>query len=251
MKPGKVLHSHEVHEAYERARGQRTAPLFLTCEHASQRLPTGYEWMGSDERLVGTHWAYDLGARELTLELAQALSASAVLTRFSRLLVDPNRAEGHPELFRQQAEGQPVLLNRALTPTEQQQRIVAYYRPYHAAVDETLMAAAAPTLLSIHTFTPVYEGRVRNVELGVLFDRDERAAESLLDSLRKQYPAVAANEPWSGKVGLIYAAEHHAHKHGRFALELEVRQDLAQHPAFRAQLIGVLVRHFGGNGLGC
>ena len=66
-------------------------------------------------------------------------------------------------------------------------------------------------------------------------------AEALLSALRAVYPAVAANEPWSGKDGLIYSAERHAHRHGRIALELEVRQDLATDATWRQQLVAVLV----------
>lgn len=231
-------------DAYERLSGHRAAPLFLTCEHASERLPTGYALTGSDLRLSGTHWAYDLGARDLVIELAAALCASAVLARFSRLLIDPNREEHHPDLFRQHAEGLPIGLNQQLSVSERQHRITHYHRPYHEAVDAALSESAAPTLLSIHTFTPIYEGQVRQVELGVLFDRDDAAAEALMAALRQTYPHVAANEPWSGKLGLIYSAERHAHRHGRVALELEVRQDLATDPAYRQKLVQVLADYF-------
>lgn len=233
-----------VTDAYERMEGTRSAPLFLTCEHASERLPSGYALCDSDRRLAGTHWAYDLGARELLLELAAALGASAVLARFSRLLIDANRDEQHPELFRQHAEGLPIQLNQQMSVSERQHRITHYHRPYHQAVDAALSEVAAPTLLSIHTFTPIYEGQVRQVELGVLFDQDEAAAASLLAALRPTYPQVAANEPWSGKQGLIYSAERHAHQQGRVALELEVRQDLATSPAYRQQLVAVLAAYF-------
>ncbi len=231
-------------ESYERVFGLESAPLFLTCEHASQRLPDRYGFVGPDQRLLGTHWAYDLGARELVVELAQALAASAVLARFSRLLVDPNRAEDHPDLFRQSADGSAVLLNQNLGEEERRRRIDSYYHPYHAAVDAALGQMSAPTLLSIHTFTPIYEGQVREVELGVLFDTDDGPAESLLSALQAVYPAVLANQPWSGKDGLIYSAERHAHRHGRIALELEVRQDLATDATWRRKLVAVLADYY-------
>jgi predicted N-formylglutamate amidohydrolase len=234
-----------VEEAYEVVRGAVDAPLFLSCEHASERLPDPFVWPEADRRLVGTHWAYDLGARELTLELAAALNAGAVLSRFTRLLADPNRPEAHGDLFRAVAEGEPVHFNRAIAPNERALRIERYHRPYHAALDEELGRTRAPILLAIHTFTPLYEGKVRTVELGVLFDREEQAAAELGAVLEDALPGVGYNEPWSGKAGLMYSCERHAEKHGRVALELEVRQDLAVDPAYRARLIGVLARHFG------
>ncbi len=231
-------------EAVEHVRGAARSAVFLTCEHASQRLPGAWRWPARDERLLDTHWAYDLGARDLTIELARALDAAAVLARFTRLLVDPNREEGHADLCRAHAEGEPVLLNEGLEASERERRLHGYHRPYHAAVDAALGAVSAPILLSIHSFTPSYQGEAREMELGVLFNRDERAAYALGEALAARLPRVAYNEPWSGRAGLIYAAERHAERHGRIALELEVRQDRAVDPAYRAELAAVLKSFF-------
>jgi predicted N-formylglutamate amidohydrolase len=215
----------------------------FTCEHASQHLPPSWSWSAADRRLVGTHWAYDLGARELTLELAARLRACAVLANFTRLLVDPNRAEGHPDLFRPVCDGEPVELNQALSPSERELRMNRFHRPFHDAVDRALLDSRAPLLMSIHSFTPIYEGSVREVELGVLYDEQEEHAFALGGALARELPNVAYNEPWSGKQGLIYSAETHARRHHRIALELEVRQDLAVDPKYRARLVPVLAEH--------
>lgn len=233
-------------DAFERVDGRADAPLLLTCEHASERLPDGWQWPAEDARLRGSHWAFDPGARELTLELAGQLECCAVLSRFTRLLVDPNRDEGHPDLFRVQAEGAPVALNAQLHPDDAERRLAGYYRPYHAAVDAAVAASEAPTLLSLHTFTPVYEGAVRDVQLGVLFNDDEALGQALLTHLSAQLPEVRANEPWSGKVGLMYSVERPARAHGRRAVELEVRHDLAQDPDYRHRLLALVAAFFAG-----
>lgn len=238
------VREHRVEEAVEVVRGSASAPVFISCEHASERLPEPFTWPQEDLRLVGTHWAYDLGARELSLELAEALDASAVLSRFSRLLADPNRAEDHPDVFRAIAEGEPVVLNRAISPTEREHRLSHYHRPYHAALDEELGRVKAHVLFAVHTFTPLYEGRVRTVELGVLYNREEREAERLGEYLRAHFSGVAYNEPWSGKEGLMFSCEQHAERHGRIALELEVRQDLAVDALYRARLVRALADYF-------
>ncbi len=237
-------------EAFESVVGRVNAPIFLTCEHASEILPAPWQWSESDRRLVGTHWAYDLGAREVTLELADALDASAVLSRFTRLLIDPNRAESNADLLRRFAEGAAVELNHEVTSDERTRRLVSYYRPFHAAVERELSSVRAPILLSVHTFTPVYEGHIRQVELGVLFNREESTAHALGEALSKRFDGVAYNEPWSGLDGLIYSAERHADRHGRCALELEVRQDRAQDPVYRAELVKVLTDYFKGGARG-
>lgn len=232
------------HPAVTVVSGAHDAPVFLTCEHASEALPAPYRWPAADRRLLHTHWAYDLGARELTLELAQALGASAVLANFSRLLVDPNRDEVHPDLFRAEAEGELVELNQNLSDGEREARLRDFHRPFHAAVDAALALSGAQVLLSVHSFTPLYMGTQRSMELGVLFDRCEAEARLLGAALSAALPNVAYNEPWSGRAGLIFSAESHAMRFGKIALELEIRQDCAVDPAYRARLVQVLAEHF-------
>jgi predicted N-formylglutamate amidohydrolase len=230
------------HEAYEETIGHPSAPLVLSCEHASVRLPSPYGWSAEDSWLVGTHWSYDLGARALTLELARELSASAVLSRFTRLLIDPNRSLDQPDLFRASAEGKPIRLNQGLDEAERARRIERYYRPFHAALDQALARCHAPLLFSIHSFTPNYEGDVRSVEIGVLFNHEQEHARALTLALAAEFSGVRENEPWSGKGGLIYSAESHAARHGRVALELEVRQDHLENERYRARLVPALAR---------
>jgi len=168
-----------------------------------------------------------------------------VLARFCRLFADPNREPDAPDLARPIADGFALQLNRAVDAAELEQRL-GYWRAYHGAVDAMLARTRAPVALAIHTFTPLYEGQPRSLEVGVLFDQEEALA-------RRVHEAVAAiawdgrplevrdNEPYSGKLGLMYSVARHARAHGRRALELEVRQDLACDPAFRARLVAQLV----------
>jgi predicted N-formylglutamate amidohydrolase len=80
------------------------------------------------------------------------------------------------------------------------------------------------------------------MEIGVLFDREDALAAVLAEALAAEGFVVAMNEPYSGKEGLIYAAERHASAHGKHALELEVRQDLAVTPEARARVVAALRR---------
>jgi predicted N-formylglutamate amidohydrolase len=236
----------KIDEAFEVVRGGDRAAVILTCEHASERLPAPWRWPAGDERLVGTHWAFDPGAAELTRELAARLGAVAILSRFSRLLSDPNRAEDEPSLFRDLAEGAKVQLNAAVEAADRQRRLALYYRPFHAAIDREVAATSAHTLLSVHSFTPLYEGQRRWLEVGVLFDRDEELGLLLVAAFDRAGFHVRPNEPYSGKDGLIHSAATHAAKRDLRAVEIEVRQDLAVVPAFRARVIDVLAAAFAG-----
>lgn len=232
----------EIAEAYEIVRGGDRSSVILTCEHASERMPPPWRWPDADQRIAGTHWAFDLGAADLTRELADRLGAVGILSRFSRLLVDPNRAEHEPSLFRDAAEGEPVRFNVAIDEAERERRLAGYYRPFHAAIDREVEKTSAHTLLSVHSFTDLYEGQRRWLEVGILFDREDALGAQLVSAFAHADFHVRPNEPYSGKDGLIHSAATHAAPRGLRAVEIEVRQDLAVQPAFRARVIDVLAR---------
>ncbi|MBK8264535.1 MAG: N-formylglutamate amidohydrolase [Nannocystis sp.] len=235
-------------EAYELHRGGDDASLLLVCEHASLRLPSPWSWPEEDRWLLGTHWSFDLGAADLSRGLAREIGCAAVLSRFTRLLIDPNRDLAAPTLFRVEAEGHPIHLNAAISPADRERRITDYYTPYHDQIDHRLRAAPAAALLSVHTFTPVYDGHVRAVEIGVLFDEHADLAQVFARELRRCGWRSALNEPYSGQAGFAFSPQHHAANHQRPWLEIEIRQDIAvdldRRPALIAALTAAIRRTF-------
>lgn len=186
------------------------------------------------------HWGYDLGIAELVRGMCVELGCPAVLSRFSRLLVDPNRPVGAETMFRRVADGQPIRLNENLSEAEAQLRIDGYYRPYHDAVDAMAAAHPGSAILGMHSFTDVYEGQPREVEIGILYDRDRDFAEAWFEALSGHGYEVRYNEPWSGLEGLMYSPQLHATRHLRQVVELEIRQDLLADPVKMAHLTQVL-----------
>jgi len=231
-------------EAVEELAGDPGCRLVFTCEHASNVLPEPWRWPEADRWLVDTHWASDIGAGAFTRRVAGLMNAPAVLSKFSRLLVDPNRPLESDTLFRQSADGRQVHLNEIMLETERQERIDRFYEPYHAAVGAMVQRSRGDTVFSIHTFTDDYEGDKRVLELGVLFDDDEEPAYRLIEHLEGAGFHVMANEPWSGKDGLAYSPVRHAREYGRCALEIEARQDLIVQEGFAQRLAEALVAHF-------
>ncbi|HSN82545.1 MAG TPA: N-formylglutamate amidohydrolase [Polyangiales bacterium] len=230
--------------AVEEIDGDDGGRLVFTCEHASAELPEPWTWPEEDRWLVETHWASDIGAAAFTRRVARLMNAPAILSRFSRLLIDPNRPLDADTLFRTNADGKTVHLNRALLDADRQRRIDEFYQPYHAAVRAMVERSRADTVFSIHTFTDNYEGDARVLELGVLFDDDEEPAYELIRHLEAAGFHVLANEPWSGKDGLAYSPVRHAREFGRCALEIEARQDLIVDEAFAARLAAALAGFF-------
>ncbi len=216
--------------------------LVVTCEHATNRMPPGWSWPEADGWLVDTHWASDLHIRPTVEALTRRLGVPAVLSRFSRLLIDPNRPLGSDTLFRDVAEGRPVHLNQQLSDAEQQRRIQALYGPYHQAADRLVGQTAGAAVLGMHSFTATYEGHEREVEVGVLFDEDEAVARDFASAMRGHGYEVRLNEPYSGRQGLIFGPRRHARQHGRLCVELELRQDRLADPIHRSRLVE-LVAH--------
>ena len=223
-----------------RVAGSASAPIIVTCEHASAELPEPWCWHAEDAWLVDTHWAYDLGAAALASALAARLEAPAVLAGFSRLLVDPNRPPESPSFIRTEADGRPGRLNQGLTDDERARRI-HYWTAYHDAVARTVSETQAPVLFAVHTFTPHYPGEDRDhIEVGVLFDSEEELAHAMAAHIAAAGWLVHLNEPYSGKRGLIYAVDRHARASGRRALEIELRQDLAVDRGERQSIVDCL-----------
>ncbi len=229
------------HRAYEViVEGAGDSPIVLCCEHASNALPSAYEW-GEDRWLQNTHWAWDPGAAEVVRELARHYEARAVLANFSRLVIDPNRPLFSQTLFRDRAEGRVVHLNDGISDIERGRRVLDWWKPYHDALDAVTGALPAKVLVSMHSFTPVYEGDVREVEIGVLFDQSEAFAMEVMRSMATTGFEVRANEPYSGRGGMMFSCYQHAADHGLEALELELRQDLLADPSTRDRIVKAII----------
>lgn len=209
-------------------------PFVFTCEHATNALPE-WEPRESERATLAAHWGWDIGAADLTRALARRTGSCAVLSRFSRLVCDPNRDPDEPSFVLREIDGAPLSWNRAIGAEELRRREIRYFAPYHAAIDRTLHARRAVgtpfRLCAVHSFTPVYLGRSRPMEVGVLFDAWDEHAWRLEGALAAEGFAAALNAPYSGFDGLIYSASRHGRAQGLVYLELEVRQDLIDSPA--------------------
>jgi len=91
---------------------------------------------------------------------------------------------------------------------------------------------APPALVTVHSFTPVYHGRRRAVELGILHDDDSRLADAML----ARAPAHTAmrtgrNDPYGPEDGVTHTLRRHALPRGLPNVMLEIRNDLIATPA--------------------
>jgi predicted N-formylglutamate amidohydrolase len=178
------------------------------------------------------HIAYDIGAAGVTRHLADILGSSAILSRFSRLVVDPNRGEDDPTLIMKLYDGTIVPGNRHIDEAERERRLEAYHRPYHTAYGELVARRADTIIIAIHSFTPRLNGRApRPWHVGILHAHwDQRLSRPLLDLLRAEPDlCVGENQPYAGHLPGD-AIDRHALVPGRPNALIELRHDLITDP---------------------
>lgn len=210
--------------------GRADRGLIVLCDHAGNALPAEYGTLGLPAAQLERHIAYDIGVTPIVRALAAKLDAPAIMTRYSRLLIDPNRGRDDPTLVMRLSDGAVVPGNRKLDAAERDKRLRLYYDPYHrtidAIIDQCLATGVAPVLLSIHSFTESWKSFTRPWHVGVLWDRDARLAHPLLEAFYAEGDLIVGdNEPYAGQLEGDCLWQHGAQR-GLANAIVEVRQDL-------------------------
>jgi predicted N-formylglutamate amidohydrolase len=229
--PSAPLLSADEAPAFETVNPGGAAPFLLICDHASRRVPRVLDSLGLDSALLRRHIGWDIGAADVSRWLSEHFDAPLILAGYSRLVIDCNRALTDPSSIPASSDGVEVPGNRMLAPADARRRQEALFHPYHAAVDEVLAGLRArgsvPALVSIHSFTPVFDGFERPWQIGILWDRDPRVAVPLMANLRKNAGInVGDNEPYSAREPKGYSVTAHAAAPGYPHVAVEIRQDL-------------------------
>lgn len=214
--------------------GDPATGMLLLCDHASNAIPPELNSLGLAPEQLERHIAYDIGAAELTRTMARATGAPAVLTSFSRLLIDPNRGLDDPTLVMRLSDGAIVPGNAGIDEAGIAARVAKYYAPYNAAIDDAVARATGaghpPAIVSIHSFTPFWKAVARPWHVGVLWDREGVLAQPLIAALQAESDLVVGdNEPYRG--GLPGdTIDRHATRRGLPDALIEIRQDLIAAP---------------------
>jgi predicted N-formylglutamate amidohydrolase len=224
----------------EQKRSCVTTHYIITCEHGGNRIPSRYrEFFRGHEDLLRSHRGYDSGALRVAREMAAALQAPLLAATVSRLLIDLNRSLGHPKAFSE--------VTRPLPPDIREEIITRYYLPFRIKA-ETMIAQAVErgaqvVHVSCHTFTPEMDGKVRNADVGLLYDpaRPEEAAlcrrwQDMLHShdaalkTRMNYPYLGVSDGFTVYLRRRFPGEQYV------GLELEMNQRHVHHgaPGWRA-----------------
>ena len=216
-------------EAVSVRTGQSNASIVLFYEHGGFRIPAPWGTLGIPERLTGTHYGYGLGSRNLTLKIAELLDATAIVSNYSRLFLDRNRKSHDPSCIRPDMGGIPVHYNEQISDAERELCEQIARHPFETAVADWLEGAApvGKGIISVHSFSHVWETTYRDCEIGVMWKRDTRPKTPLMAALAQQDKFTSAeNEPYSFAESDWYTLDRHVLSVGVPNAYIEVRNEL-------------------------
>lgn len=217
--------------------------VFVVCEHASNRVPEFLGDMGLSQKARQSHIAWDPGALPVAQALSQHLSATLIQGGISRLVYDCNRPPEAADAMPSSSEDIAIPANANLTTAQRAERVTHVYRPFEAALSNEI-ARYQDTLqlmVTIHSFTPVYRGQHRTVELGLLHGTDDRFAQAMMASAPESLSfETRLNEPYSAADGVAHTLDVQAVPNGLLNVMIEIRNDLIQTPSQRQAMADLL-----------
>ena len=205
--------------------------IIVICDHASKLIPKKYKRLGLNTKEIKSHIGWDIGAASLAKGIALRLDSTLLLTGYSRLIVDCNRALGHPEAFIDKSENTFIPGNHNLSNAEKQIRAKLYCLPYRKKIakniDLRLKRKQIPIIISIHSFVPKYKGIKRPWHLSLLYRKDKRLTSLVLKKLKKnKLIKIKINKPYDSEIYNVFTIPFFAESQGFPYLYLEIRQDL-------------------------
>ncbi|WP_371169595.1 N-formylglutamate amidohydrolase [Aliiroseovarius sp. 2305UL8-7] len=212
------------------------APMVIICEHASSFIPPEYDGLGLDKAGHTSHAAWDIGALDVAKCLSTLLDAPLVAGQVSRLVYDCNRPLEASDCIPKRSEVIDIPGNANLTDTERKRRFDTVHTPFHDSVDwlidrQTERSLSPVRLVTIHSFTPIFHGQQRAVEIGYLHDSSTKLAEAALEAEAGLGSFnTAINEPYAARDGVTYSLAKHGTARDIDNVMIEVRNDLIDTP---------------------
>ena len=217
--------------AFSLAREDAPSPFVLICDHAGKRIPRALGDLGVSASERERHIAWDIGAAGVASRLSELLDAFFIQQTYSRLVIDCNRPLDVAGSIVTRSESTDIPGNVGIDDASRLLRAREIFHPYHDRIVRELnrrFEAKRPAILvSVHSFTPVYLGTSRPWHIGMLYGRDARIANILLDRIRREGEwNVGDNEPYAVTPITDYAIPVHGEGRGIANIGLEIRQDL-------------------------
>ena len=223
------------------------SPVIVVCEHASCFIPPELNSLGLDAGILKSHIAWDPGALAVAEGISNRLDAVLVASQVSRLVYDCNRPPDAAAAVPEKSEIFDIPGNQELGQAQRHSRIALVYEPFRASLAGIIAAADSPAIIvTVHSFTPIYNGKARDVELGILHDSDTRLADAMLANTHWHTALdVRRNEPYGPDDGVTHTLRENAVPAGLHNVMIEIRNDLITTPreqdAMAATLSGWII----------
>lgn len=202
-------------------------PFILLAEHAGSEFPESYKFTdfphnGSFE---------DRGVSYITSAIAETCGTTAIMGRYSRLLINLNRVESDPDLIPTAIHNVPILENGGLSKDEIQRRIALFHRPFYQEINYQIerrnAAGVVPILCSINTFNPssskarllAKDGVVP--EMGFVFMNPNETVLVMRELLHKQ-KVVQDDYPYSLQNGREVCVRFYSRTHNLAVIAIEI-----------------------------
>lgn len=205
------------------------AHIAIVCEHASSQIPSEFDQLGVSDSVAKSHVAWDPGALPVAQRIAKNMDAVLVCGTKSRLLYDCNRPPEAPSAIPARSEIFDIPGNTNLSQTERAARITRFYEPFREALCSEISRyrQTLRLLLTIHSFTPVFYGVTREVEVGILHGKDACFAQAMMNAKPdNSHLCICLNEPYAAADGVAHTLDHHGAANGVPSVMVEVRNDL-------------------------
>jgi predicted N-formylglutamate amidohydrolase len=212
-----------------------SSPILLLGDHAGRAIPKSLAGLGLPPEAMGLHIALDIGVEALGGELSRLLDACWIRQTYSRLVIDCNRRPDASDSIPSSSDGIAIPGNETAPSAQRARRRSEIFDPYHSciaqALDERCARGGSTVLVSLHSFTPRFQGVDRRWRYGVLHQGDSPFSGRVLGLLRKaEGDAAGDNQPYAMDA-TDFTIPHHLEGRDLDYLELEVRQDLVAKPA--------------------
>lgn len=218
--------------------------VVLVCEHASNHIPPEWGDLGLTEDQRRAHIAWDPGALGLARGLMRRLDAVLIHAPVSRLVYDCNRAPDMPGAMPARSEVHDIPGNAAITPEERRRRTEAVYLPWHNALHGLILRRLAlglqPVVVTVHSFTPIYHGKPRAVEFGIINDADPALPQAIHRAAQTTRLRAELNQPYSAADDVTHTLRVIATPYGLPNAMLEVRNDLIADAAAEEAMADIL-----------
>ncbi len=174
--------------------------ILIIADHASNYIPKENNKLGLPNALLKQHIAFDIGVKDLSLDLSNRFKCKVIQGKYSRLLIDLNRDLDDPTVIPEIADRKIIPGNIGLSKSEIRSRVENIYNKYHREIEQTIQNKKIKVILSLHSFNPIFMNKKRLLEFGVLSNEDKNLSRIIINQLRLQKLNVGDNKPYKGNL---------------------------------------------------